>query len=44
MNKKRKTLFEGYLKKYGVDASLIGELIDTVVNQEKRIIKLEENQ
>lgn len=41
MNKIRKTLFEEYLKEYGTEGSLIGHLVDTMLDQEKHIIKLE---
>lgn len=41
MNKIRKKLFEDYLKEYGTEGSLMGQLVDTVLYQEKRIIALE---
>lgn len=41
MNKIRKKLFEDYLKEYGTEGSLIGQIVDTVLDQEKRIIALE---
>jgi len=41
MNKVRKKLFEEYLFEFGIDGSLLGQIVDTVLDQEKRIIKLE---
>ena len=41
MNKIRKTNFNDYIKEFGTDGSFIGQLIATVLDQEKRIIALE---
>lgn len=44
MDKKEKEYYEKYLKKFGDDASLIGRLVKTVLDQEKRITALEKKQ
>lgn len=41
MNKITKKRYDDYLKEYGTERSLIGQLVDTVLDQEKRIIALE---
>lgn len=41
MNETRKQYFEDYLKKFGTEGSLMGPLVETILDQEKRIIALE---
>ncbi len=42
MNKIRKKLFEDYLKEFGTEGSLLGQIVAAMLDQEKRIIALEE--